>query len=373
MKRNIVIFWCLFLCLDVMIVAGIGEIWVRLFIPTTNICYKTDDLLGVGFCPNQTRYGYVEGDYVNLFITNSQGFHDYEYSVEKPETVFRIHIYGDSMIQGKALPIEDTVTQVVQKYLNSQGYSKKIEVMNMAFGDDSTSSQILTYQKIGQLYRPDLVLCYFSDDFGDNVYEVQGVSYSPYHELDASGNLVFIKPVPKDTTTLWEEFKKNCMLYRLFANKLFESKFYYELGVIHNSVRMYLKSFENQSQGISYSQRIKNICTTKGWPLTLELIKYFNRVVAENGTPFILVDGLKFNPNFVGETYNNSDLERYCNDQGIEYIAVYPKHEELKSLRHTKNYFFKDNHPTPEGNREISLYLAEEINDYLKKTTNGIK
>jgi hypothetical protein len=293
--------------------------------------------------------------------------------VEKPETVFRIHIYGDSMIQGKALQIEDTVTQVVQRYLNEQGYSSRIEVMNMAFGDDSTSSQILTYQKIGQLYRPDLVLCYFSDDFGDNVYEVQRVSYSPYHELDASGRLILIKPIPKDTTTLWEEFKRNCMLYRLFANKLFESKFYYELGAINNNVRIYLKSFGNHDQGISYSQRIKNICTTKGWPLTLELVRYFNQIVVENGTHFILIDGLKFNPNFVGETYDNSDLETYCLDKGIEYIAVYPKHEDLKMLNRSKKYFFKDNHPTPEGNREISLYLAEKINDYLKKNINGIK
>lgn len=356
--------------IDILIISIGCEVYARLFIPTMNICYDVSPELGVTFCPNQETYGYVEKDYVNIFRTNSRGFHDYEFVKEKDDSKVRIHIYGDSMVQGKGVPIDSTVPKIIERYLNAvKPGNNSYEVMNMASGDDSTSCQIRTYETIGRDYSPDVVICYFSNDFGDNVFEVNGISYSPYHQLEDTGELTYIPPKPKDTMSTWEWFKKTSRLYRLFANKLFESKFYNDLLKFNNNAMAFIRNpFESSSrpQIDLHSQRVKKICTEKSWPLTLKLIEHFKKIVEADGSDFILVDGLKFNDNFVGLTYRNSDFEAFCRNSGIHYIAAYKIHNELKTGVDRKKYFFKDNHPKVIGYKLISEHVAEKMVPFLK-------
>lgn len=358
------------ICIDLLIISSGCEVYTRFFIPTMNVCYDVSPDIGVTLCPNQETYGYVEKDYVNVFRTNSSGFHDYEFVKEKDGSKIRIHIYGDSMVQGKGVPLDDTVPKIIERYLNRIKPGKNsYEVLNMASGDDSTSCQIRTYETIGREYSPDIVICYFDDDFGDNVFEVNGIAYSPYHKLDDKGELRYIPPRPKDTTSAWEWFKKTSRLYRLFANKLFESKFYNDLLKFNkNTMGLITHLFDKtlQPQTNLYSQRVKKICTEKSWPLTLKLIEHFKKIVEADGADFIIVDGLKFNDNFVGLTYSNKDLEAFCRKSGIHYIAAYPKHYELKTGIDKKIYFFKDNHPKAIGNKLISEYVAEKMVPFLE-------
>src|SRR5438128_7260888 len=74
--------------------------------------------------------------------------------------------------------------------------------------------------------HPDVVILYFRDDFPDNVMQIHGRGFSPYHKIDSNGQLVYIPPAPKDVAPLWETFKKSSMFYRLLANKILESKNY---------------------------------------------------------------------------------------------------------------------------------------------------
>ena len=361
--------WITFIAFDFLVAAGFSEIWVRLFVPTTNICYTTDDQIGVRFCPNQERYGYVENGYTSIFRTNSQGFHDIERKEVKASGVYRIHIYGDSMVQGKGLQIEDTIPSIIEEYLNSKHFENAFEVMNMASVDDSTSNQIQTYEIVGKRYNPDLVICYFMDDFADNVIETHFKEYSPYHKIDENGELVLIPPIPKDTSTMWERFKKHSRFYRISANKLFESKFYHDFEVFMRNMRAYFMRgmvTANEDSTMNAAKFRRYVCINKSWPLTLRLVKHFHDRVKKDNIAFILVDGLAFPETSVGTVYSNKDLEGYCEDNSISYIPVYQKFAQLQSQKDRGRYFFNDNHPTPFANRELSLYLAELIDSFIR-------
>ncbi len=369
-KFKSIILWSVLVTVDLVLVSGFCELLVRQFIPTMNVCYDVDETIGVIFCPNQETYGYVENEYVNVFRTNSSGFHDHEYPMAKSAETLRIHMYGDSMIQGKGVPIDDSLPKIIERQVLDSGLFPKVEVMNMASGDDSTSCQIVTYEEIGRGYSPDVVICYFDDDFGDNIIEVSGVDYSPYHRIAENGDLEVVPPVLKDTSTPWERFKRSSLLYRLYANKLFESRFYHDLKSINKSVAGLLHSSEADASVLkarSHGETVKALCVSKSWPLTLRLIEHFNYIVKQDNREFILVDGLTFNDNFVGETYTNKDLEAFCMDRNINYLAAYPKHRELNTDKNRRDYFFRDNHPTSLGNEKISAYVAQKLIPHFRK------
>ena len=128
--------WVCFLAIDFLLAAALCEAWIRWFVPVKNICYLTDSELGVTFCPNQKTCGYVEPGYSNTLITNSAGFHDQERTTAKAPGIYRIEVYGDSMVQGYVVPAEATLTAALEKHLNSKGLPVTVEVLNMGSGDD---------------------------------------------------------------------------------------------------------------------------------------------------------------------------------------------------------------------------------------------
>lgn len=361
-------FFTLFLLgLDFLLAMGIAELWTRNFIAVKNICYVIDETIGVRFCPNQRTYGYVEKGYQNILETNSLGFHDREWKVEKEPGTFRVQVYGDSMIQGYCVPTSETIPSLLEKYLREQKHPMNIEVANLAPGDDGTSPQILTYQKIGKKYDPDLVTLYFMQDFSDNLAQLHRRDYSPYHKLSANGELVLIPPLPKGSPKLWEQFKKSSRLYRLLANKFLESKLYNDLKGMGNEVEHTLQRWiqPEKREGKSFKELSREMCINESWPLTLQLIRNFRDQVEADGRKFVLIDGQEFSDESVGTRYKNKDLEEFCRQTGITYVPAYLRYAEIRNSKERGKYLFLDNHMKVPGNRIMSRFLAEEIRKFI--------
>ena len=362
------LFTFLFLCFDLLFAGGIAELWTRNFIAVRNICYETDETIGVRFCPNQRTYGYVEKRYQNILETNSWGFHDRERRIEKDPGTFRIQVYGDSMIQGYCVPTQETIPSLIEKFLEEQSPSKRIEVANLAPGEDGTSSQFLTYQKIGKQFSPDLVILYFMDDFADNMIQLHRREFSPYHKLTADGELVLIPPIPKDFSKLWERFKKASRLYRLMANKVLESKVYNNMKELSNEIGHSLHAWSASTktgEKEGYLDRWREICINESWPMTLRLISYFRDQVEARGGKFLLVDGQEFSDKTVGMRYKNKDLEEFCRRSGIAYVPAYIPYAGIRNSKEREKFLFLDNHMKVPGNRIMSRYLAEEIRKFI--------
>jgi hypothetical protein len=206
------------------------------------------------------------------------------------------------------------------------------------------------------------------DDFPDNVFKIHNRAFSPYHKIGENGEIAYVPPIPKDHSTLWERFKATSQFYRLCANKLFESKLYNDLNVFLKNVVLFATSQDiktDQKHAKNVTEVIRQICINESWPLTLKLLKHFKEKVELDGTRFILVDGAPFSKNSVGMKYSNKDLFNYCRENNIEYLSVYEKLAEIRTYENRTKYFFKDNHPTPLANREMSLHFAEKLKDHI--------
>ncbi len=110
--------------------------------------------------------------------TNSEGFRDYEYNVDKPEELYRTLILGDSTTAGNGITSLDKIySKQLEKLLNKNSNTNiRHEVLNLGVGGYHTLQEVETLRTKGIKYKPDLVILTFClNDFDLNsdggVYE----------------------------------------------------------------------------------------------------------------------------------------------------------------------------------------------------------
>jgi lysophospholipase L1-like esterase len=107
-------------------------------------------------------------------LTNSFGFKDYEWKIEKSSNTYRIIALGDSMTEGVGVAINDTWPKQLEKKLNELNLSKKFEVLNMGKRGYNTYKELMTLKAIGLNYSPDMIILqYFHNDWEDPNIEIQ--------------------------------------------------------------------------------------------------------------------------------------------------------------------------------------------------------
>jgi len=110
--------------------------------------------------------------------TNSYGFRDYEYSIEKPADTFRIIALGDSITWAHGVEIDDSYPKVLERILNNNTKSDlKYEVLNLGASGYNTLQEVEFFKEIGIQFNPDLILIqYTSDDIYDRmkIQEIYG-------------------------------------------------------------------------------------------------------------------------------------------------------------------------------------------------------
>jgi len=98
--------------------------------------------------PNlNTYYKLVE------FETNSAGLRDKEYSIAKPEDVFRIAVIGDSFVVADGVKIEDTFHSLLEERLNKEGGDITYQFIN--FGVSAYDLRQY-FEVMKQRSRPDI-------------------------------------------------------------------------------------------------------------------------------------------------------------------------------------------------------------------------
>jgi|GEM_PF-2998450 len=123
--------------------------------------------LGFEIRPNIVREEYYMDTRI---LTNSLGMRDREYTVAKPDGVFRIAVLGDSITFGFGVNQEEVYTEVLEDRLLSEG--RKIEVMNFAVPGYSTLKEVEQYRYKVAEYDPDLVIIgYCMNDLIQNSIE----------------------------------------------------------------------------------------------------------------------------------------------------------------------------------------------------------
>jgi len=116
-----------------------------------------DDFLQFELKPN-----YDEILFGERFTTNAVGMRDRDYSVDKPEGVFRIVLLGSSIDMGWGVSTPDTYENRLETWLNDQaerrGLIRRFEVLNFSVAAYGPAQRYDVFHRRALDYQPDLVL-----------------------------------------------------------------------------------------------------------------------------------------------------------------------------------------------------------------------
>lgn len=98
--------------------------------------------------------------------TNSEGFRDREFDLNKSPDTKRILVIGDSVTFGWGVSVENTYPKILERRLNNKNPSqKKYEVINTGVGNYNTAQEVALLKERGLKYKPDvIVLGFFIND-----------------------------------------------------------------------------------------------------------------------------------------------------------------------------------------------------------------
>jgi hypothetical protein len=90
---------------------------------------------------------------------NDLGFRDTPRGYRPAAGVFRVLALGDSFVEGYTVPLERTVSKVLESRLDAPGC--RAEVLNAGVSAYSTDQEFLLYKEEGSRYRPQVVAVFF--------------------------------------------------------------------------------------------------------------------------------------------------------------------------------------------------------------------
>jgi hypothetical protein len=159
-----------------------------------------DPLLGWRKRPG-ARLVFRRREYAVDFALNSHGLRDRERSYEAPPDTVRILALGDSFVEGFGVPLEQTVTQVLEASLRRSGYP--VEVVNGATTGYSTDQQYLFYRTEGVRYSPRVVVLflYYNDILYNEMQQYMGGLAKPVFVFRDGGLRLYRSPVPRPSPT----------------------------------------------------------------------------------------------------------------------------------------------------------------------------
>jgi hypothetical protein len=131
--------------------------WVRFH--AANVCRPLPDR---DFLQFELRPDVDKTLFGRPFTTNSHGMRDREYSLEKPEGIFRIALLGSSMDMGWGIGTEETYVNLLEDWLNARaeslGMTRRFQVMNFAVAAYSPLQRLEAYRRKARAFHPDFVL-----------------------------------------------------------------------------------------------------------------------------------------------------------------------------------------------------------------------
>ena len=149
------------LALTILVLEGLARFAEREAAPggTTLADYSEyDPLLGWRKRPG-AHLTFRRREYTVDFALNRYGLRDPERGYEAPPGTMRVLALGDSFVEGFGVPLEQTVTQVLETTLRGRGCP--VEVLNGGTTGYSTDQEYLFYRTDGARYSPFVVILFF--------------------------------------------------------------------------------------------------------------------------------------------------------------------------------------------------------------------
>ncbi len=268
---------------------------------------------------------------------NSMGFRDYEYSVEKPEGVFRIFVLGDSYSYGQLIKMTETYSKVLEKLLNEKYSPKHFEVINSSFLGLDTERELKRLKNEGLRLSPDMVILGYC--LNDPSHDSGITQWREEEKKEKIKNLFNNERLLKCSDLYW--FLK-IRVDLLLSIKIFERSF---LKLYDKNSKIW-KDFEKSFDGICKLTEEKNI------PLLVVIFPCFYQL--NKDYPFFKA---------------HLQLRELCNENGVKALDLFDFYKGIpdKSLW-AKTTIPNDTHPNSKAHQIAASAIFNEVikNPYFR-------
>jgi len=192
-------FGCFVSVLLVELVLRVSNVWIGRHSDTMFTVMDYDAVLGWKMKPNISGtidMVDVEGIPVR---SNSLGFWDRDFPIQKTSGRSRILFLGDSFTWGLGVRESERFTNVLA------AANPQWEILNFGVPGYGTDQSLLVWQHLALRYQPDVVvLTVYENDYGDNVSSVRSGRRKPYFELK-EGDRIEVRNIPVNARDFWDD------------------------------------------------------------------------------------------------------------------------------------------------------------------------
>ncbi len=202
---------CSLAALSALILLGVLEIALRIYgVKFEASLYQTHPVLYHVYRPNAE--GWTVSEQENHIQINSLGMRDRERSVPSSDNPVRLAFLGDSLVAALQVPLENTMTQTLERGLNSAiaNSGRRAEVLNFAVGGYSLYQMYLMLEEKVWDFKPNIVAVCVSGMTIPNSYRpIKTLENIPFATVDTDGGLIpdpaNVKPLVNEQTLHWKQ------------------------------------------------------------------------------------------------------------------------------------------------------------------------
>jgi len=305
--------------------------------------------------PRASGQSSLGGPDLGIIRINSMGFRDREFTLEKPDGVKRILVFGDSFVFGVGVDQSHLFSTRLEELLNASS-SRRFEVINMGVSGYSTDQEYLLFRELGKALDPDLVIlvvCY-NDYFGNSTDFIYLKYYKPYFAMDGRGRLE-LRNVEVPRLSRWQRVK-------VWLGQ--ESQLWNSMRSRRSDVPLLRGAFD------FFQIAVPNRTTDREVALTAAIIRDFHREAKESGIPLLVTTtagGGGVDEPDGSFRRRDLELEKLLAQEDIEYLDLWPTLVRARQEDPEKHWGFPGN---THWNIDAHRVAAEAVYERLK--ANGL-
>ncbi|MBN2503357.1 MAG: SGNH/GDSL hydrolase family protein [Anaerolineales bacterium] len=276
--------------------------------------------------------------------TNSTGFRDVEWELEKPDGTLRVAVIGDSFVEALQVPLEQTASKVLEKRLTEELNRPdvdKVEVMNVGASAYSVAQYLMVYEEYVAQYHPDYVYIFlanlhmvrtFDRDYGSRRNQAFKLNIRPTYRINENDQLEYVPALEYER---FEEAIQDAIDHQYGEDRIYElysqedaQEFYATDPYIYLRTRSRLlnrvlpdnlvwppKLFASEEADETAAAQPAEIAE-----LNFRIIEELNNQVQADGGKLILVDAfLIFDNGSAGLSERSREL---CEEIGAGYVNL---------------------------------------------------
>lgn len=289
--------------------------------------------------------------------SNSLGFRDREYPIEKPNGLKRVVVLGDSFTWGWGVEQPEIFCEVAEQNM------KGVDFINLGQTAYSTAQEYVIYKNLGMKFSPDFTVLAFGPN---DIMENSGQNPKrPKYMVQNKRLILESPPTPYSLTNkLKKTLKDYFLLYSLIDYRIALLKPIQSKPNGYDWVPdYYLKSYQEKMSGPWEVTKSLLLEINKLAQHRLLIMYVPNRLQVEEDAYQQAVLSTQVDENLIDLSYPNTLIKEFAEKNRIPFLDVTPYFK--GESKHVSLYFTYDGHWTKEGQHLAGELLSERLKEFL--------